>query len=51
MNAPVDLDAAAHAMSLPLDMIDVSDPKLYQRDEYFPYFARLRREEIGRAHV
>ena len=45
MNAPVDLDAAAHAMSLPLDMIDVSDPKLYQRDEYFPYFARLRRED------
>ncbi len=45
MNAPVTMDPAADALSLPLDQIDVSDPKLYQNDIYFPYFARLRRED------
>jgi cytochrome P450 len=49
MNAPVHYDAALeeaklHALSLPLSEIDVSDPKLYQNDIYYPYFARLRRE-------
>ena len=34
----VDVDA------IPLEQIDVSDPKLYQEDTYVPYFARLRRE-------
>ena len=34
----VDVDA------IPLEQIDVSDPKLYQEDTYAPYFARLRRE-------
>ena len=29
----------------PLETFDVSDPKLYQDDTYYPYFARLRREE------
>jgi cytochrome P450 len=37
--------AKAHAASLPLDQIDVSDPKLYQHDVWQPYFARLRRED------
>lgn len=45
MNAPVHIDYASDAMSLPLDRIDVSDPKLYQNDVYFPYFERLRRED------
>jgi cytochrome P450 len=45
MNAPVHHDPAADALSLPLDRIDVSDPKLYQNDTYFPYFERLRRED------
>src|SRR4051794_11255953 len=45
MNAPVHIDAAADAQSIPLDQIDVSDPKLYQQDCYFPYFERLRRED------
>ncbi len=45
MNAPVNLDHGDDAMSLPLDRIDVSDPKLYQNDVYFPYFERLRRED------
>ncbi len=30
--------------AIPLEEIDVSDPKLYQEDTYHPYFARLRRE-------
>src|SRR5262245_63325302 len=46
MNAPVHVDAAAEeARSLPLDRIDVSNPKLYQDDVWYPYFERLRREE------
>jgi cytochrome P450 len=45
MNAPVHVDPVADAYSLPLDAIDVSDPKLYQNDIYFPYFERLRRED------
>ncbi len=48
MNAPVNIDAAADVMSLPLDQIDVSDPRLYQNDSYFPYFERLRRDAPGR---
>jgi cytochrome P450 len=45
MNAPVHVDPVADAHSLPLDAIDVSDPKLYQNDIYYPYFERLRRED------
>jgi cytochrome P450 len=45
MNAPVHFDAASDAFSMPLDQIDVSDPRLYQDDVYYPYFARLRRED------
>jgi cytochrome P450 len=30
--------------TLPLDRIDVADPRLYQEDLWPPYFARLRRE-------
>jgi cytochrome P450 len=45
MNAPVHLDPASDAFSMPLDQIDVSDPKLYQQDIYYPYFERLRRED------
>ena len=35
---------AADAYSMPLDQIDVSNPKLYQ-DDTGPYFERLRRED------
>ena len=45
MNAPVDFDPVEDAFSKPLDQIDVSDPKLYQDDIWYPYFARLRRDE------
>jgi hypothetical protein len=39
--------ARTRAASLPLDQIDVSDPKLYQDDVWEPYFARLRHEDPG----
>ncbi|HVC59282.1 MAG TPA: cytochrome P450 [Acetobacteraceae bacterium] len=45
MNAPVNVDPKAHAWSLPLDKIDVSDPQLYYDDAWQPYFERLRRED------
>jgi cytochrome P450 len=45
MNAPVDLDHKAVAYSMPLDKIDVSDPRLYYEDSWRPYFARLRHED------
>jgi hypothetical protein len=46
MNAPLD-DAAArsNANRVSLEAIDVSDPRLYQDDIWYPYFARLRRED------
>ena len=45
MTASLDdhLDVAAN--SLPLDAIDVSDPQMYQDDVWYPYFARLRRDD------
>jgi hypothetical protein len=41
------LDTAVHsdASRIALADIDVSDPKLYQDDVWYPYFARLRRED------
>jgi cytochrome P450 len=45
MNAPVHVDPASDAYSTALDQIDVSDPKLYQQDIYYPYFERLRRDD------
>jgi cytochrome P450 len=44
MNAPVNFDPHSDASTLPLDAIDVSNPKLYQDDIWYPYFERLRRE-------
>jgi len=40
-----DIAVLSNADSVALDDIDVSDPKLYQNDTYYPYFARLRRED------
>jgi len=45
MNAPVDMDHRALAYSMPLDKIDVSDPRLYYDDVWRPYFERLRHED------
>ena len=38
-------DPTGDAYALPLDRIDVSNPKLYQDDIWYPYFERLRRED------
>ena len=38
MNAPVGLDHRELAYSMPLDKIDVSDPRLYYDDVWRPYF-------------
>ena len=45
MNAPVSIDPREDAYSIPLDKIDVSQPRLYQDDIWEPYFERLRRED------
>ena len=45
MNAPVHVDPSEDAYAIPLDQIDVSNPKLYQDDIWYPYFERLRRED------
>ena len=44
MDTHVDYDPREDAYSKPLDKFDVSDPKLYQDDVWYPYFERLRRE-------
>src|SRR5437763_9971278 len=44
MTAPLDAPADSDIGNLALDDFDVSDPKLYQDDIWYPYFARLRRE-------
>jgi cytochrome P450 len=38
-------DHETKAFNMPLDRIDVSDPKLYRDDVWHPYFARLRRDD------
>jgi cytochrome P450 len=45
MNAPVSVDPREEAYAIPLDRIDVSQPRLYQDDIWEPYFERLRRED------
>lgn len=37
--------ARAHAYSMPLEDIDVSDPKLFLNNTIWPYFERLRKED------
>ncbi|HTB02270.1 MAG TPA: cytochrome P450 [Bradyrhizobium sp.] len=37
--------AKVHADDIPLDQIDVGDPQLFQDGNFWPYFARLRRED------
>ncbi len=39
-----DIAVRTKADGLPLDAFDVSDPQIYQDDTWYPYFARLRRE-------
>src|SRR5580692_974418 len=45
MDVPVTTAPEIDACSIPLDKIDVSDPRLYQDDTWHPYFERLRRED------
>jgi cytochrome P450 len=45
MNAPINIDPASPAATMPLSQFDVSDPKLYEEDAWRPYFERLRRED------
>jgi cytochrome P450 len=45
MDTYVNYAAREEAYSLPLDKIDVSDPRLYYNDTWYPYFERLRRED------
>jgi cytochrome P450 len=45
MDATLRADPREEAFSLPLDKIDVSQPRLYQDDIWYPYFERLRRED------
>jgi cytochrome P450 len=45
MNAPVAIDHATQAATMPLDRFDVSNPALFQDDVWEPYFRRLRLEE------
>ena len=45
MDAPVSVDPHEDVWSIPLDRIDVSQPRLYQEDIWEPYFERLRRED------
>jgi cytochrome P450 len=45
MTAPLDAPLDSDIGTLALDTLDVSDPLLYQDDVYYPYFARLRRED------
>ncbi len=44
MNAPVNIDPRLHAMSLPIDKFDLSDPRLFYDDVWPAYFERHRRE-------
>ena len=44
MDPSVAVEHAKLAEELPLDLIDVSDPELYQQDVWRPYFRRLRRD-------
>ena len=44
MNAPLS-PAPDDPWSMPLDAIDVSQPRLYQQETWRPYFARLRRDD------
>ena len=44
MNEHAPIDHAKLAASMPIEDINVSDPKLYQQDVWMHYFDRLRRE-------
>jgi cytochrome P450 len=45
MTPPLDDAIRSNADTIPLDSIDVSDPRIYQDAAWRPYFARLRRDD------
>jgi cytochrome P450 len=45
MSALLDARTGDDVESMALDSFDVSDPRLYQDDVWYPYFARLRRDD------
>src|ERR1700679_715414 len=45
MTALVDAVPPDDPWTMPLERIDVADPRLYQDDVWEPYFARLRRDD------
>jgi cytochrome P450 len=45
MSPPLDDAVRSEADGMALDAIDVSDPQIYQDGTWYPYFARLRRED------
>jgi cytochrome P450 len=45
MNSPVDSLPGDDPSIMPIEQIDVADPRLYRDDVWEPYFARLRRDD------
>src|SRR5580692_7375663 len=45
MNLPVDSAPLDDPSTMPLDQIDVADPRLFRDDIWEPYFSRLRRDD------
>ena len=45
MPAPLETVRLPDAGTMPLDTINVSNPRLYQHDVWQRYFARVRRED------
>ena len=45
MNAPVDISALPDPYAVPLDSLDVSDPRIYHEDAHYRFFERLRQED------
>ena len=51
MDTYVNYAARDEAYATPLDQIDVSDPRLYCNDMWYPYFERLRARGPGALHA
>jgi cytochrome P450 len=45
MSAPVNAEALGDPWTVPLDQIDVADPRIFQSDVWPDWFARLRRDD------
>src|SRR5882757_2996710 len=47
MNAPVDVDLKARALTSPLEDLDPSDPRIYYDDVWQPYFGGTARNMVA----